>query len=98
MKLVTAVAFAFASSLFETVSADGHLPFKTYKATIEPIPGVETEVSGTVVVFDAGDGSMVGYGGFLYGLESNLMAEACTATNGCGTVAGQDSIVSSAAG
>ena len=81
MKFVSAIAFCL---LLETVSAHDGEPFQTYQATSAPIPGVETTVAGTVVVFDTGDGTSVGYGGFVTGLQANLMSENCTAVNGCG--------------
>jgi len=59
--------------------------YEAYHATITPIPGVDSPVSGTVVVFtNTADGTTVGYGGHVTGLQPGLEASSCTATNGCG--------------
>ena len=81
MKLVTSLAL---SSLFMS-GAHAANNYVVYKATITPIPGVDTSVSGSVVVFaDRMDGTTVGYGGHVTGLQANLDATNCPATNGCG--------------
>lgn len=68
------------TSSLSLVEADGHL--STYKATIAPLG--DSGVSGAVVVFAGSDGTTVGYGGSITGLELSLEASTCTATNGCG--------------
>ena len=81
MKLLASLALA--SNLF--VSTQAASRYAVYKATIAPIPGVDTEVSGSVVVFaDTEDGTTVGYGGHVTGLQADLNATECPATNGCG--------------
>jgi hypothetical protein len=55
----------------------------TYLAKIAELPNATVpDVSGTVVAFQ--DGTAIGYGGFLMGLQSGLDASICNATNGCG--------------
>jgi hypothetical protein len=55
----------------------------SYKAVVTEIPGTDSGVFGTVVVF-AGGQKITGYGGFVEGLQAKLVAADCTATNGCG--------------
>jgi Cu/Zn superoxide dismutase len=74
--------------LYQMAVAQANMNHGVYTATIEPIASATTSrnsgVIGSVVVFDAGDGVTVGYGGFVEGLQANLEATTCTATNGCG--------------
>jgi hypothetical protein len=53
---------------------------KTYKADVKELKG--SGVTGTVVVFQGDDEGLVAYGGFASGLEPNLDASTCNATNG----------------
>jgi len=71
------------SSAYLFTAADA--TYAVYKTTIAPIPGVDTSVSGSVVVIaDTADGTSVGYGGYVNGLQAGLEATTCTAKNGCG--------------
>jgi Cu/Zn superoxide dismutase len=74
--------------LYQMAVAQANMNHGVYTATIEPIASATTSrnsgVIGSVVVFDAGDGVTVGYGGFVEGLQANLEATTCAATNGCG--------------
>jgi len=71
------------SSAYLFTAADAK--YAVYKTTIAPIPGVNTVVGGSVVVFaDTSDGTTVGYGGYVDGLQPGLEAATCTAQNGCG--------------
>ena len=56
--------------------------FTTYRADITALSG--SGVTGTAVVFAGLDGSTSGYAGFASGLQTNLVASKCNATNGCG--------------
>lgn len=58
--------------------------YATYVASIVEVPGSSSGVTGTAVVFSAGDGTTVGYAGVASGVEASLEAASCTATNGCG--------------
>lgn len=52
----------------------------SFKAEISELE--KSGVSGTVVSFT--DGAVIGFGGVLSGLQPNLEAATCNATNGCG--------------
>ncbi|CAJ1965219.1 unnamed protein product [Cylindrotheca closterium] len=52
---------------------------------LHPFQVSTLKFSGSVVVFaDTSDGTTVGYGGHVMGLEPGLLASDCPATNGCG--------------
>ena len=57
-----------------------------YIAIIEPIPGVDSNVSGTAFVSTIGDDGTLFYGGFFSGLQPDLDGSdpECGAVNGCG--------------
>jgi hypothetical protein len=60
--------------------ATGQTPFEV---TISPLGS--SNVNGYVTIFTTtGNTSLVGYGGIVYNVESNLNAKTCNATNGCG--------------
>ena len=74
---------AFAAILLLPSFATAASGISTYRATIAALPNATVpNVSGTVVAFQ--DGTAIGYGGFLEGLESDLYASTCDAMNGCG--------------
>jgi hypothetical protein len=89
LPLMRVVLLALATSSFIPieVAADGggdnSNKFKVYQADITAIPGTDSRVSGTAVIYTGGT-SVLGYGGFVMGLEASLNASNCPATNGCG--------------
>jgi hypothetical protein len=57
----------------------------TYRATISPLTGTSFNVTGFVSIFvDPNSTSTIGYAGILEGLQKDLSAKMCNATNGCG--------------
>jgi hypothetical protein len=57
----------------------------TYRANIAPLPGTGFNVTGFVSIFvDPDAASTIGYAGIVQGLQTNLVAKTCNATNGCG--------------
>ena len=59
--------------------------YPTYKASITPIPGTGSNVSGIAVVFTDGS-TQIAYAGIVQGVMANLSASSamCNVTNGCG--------------
>jgi len=78
MRLTPVLTFLVYLAFLSSMHADGMIG---YMASIEPIG--DSTVSGTAVVVTMQDGSLF-YGGSITGLEANLEASSCDATNGCG--------------
>jgi hypothetical protein len=61
-----------------------HADVTTYRATLQPTASSpQQELVGFVAIFTESD-SLLGYAGIITGLEGNLLASTCNATNGCG--------------
>jgi hypothetical protein len=69
---------AFASSVVLV-----HATVTVYRANINKLP-LGTGPLGFATVFTESDSNYVGYAGIVNGLQPNLTATTCNATNGCG--------------